>query len=60
MNRIKELREEQGISREELAKLLGISVEEYPKIEAICTYFERCKENQQRNTRRGGHRCRRN
>lgn len=35
MNRIKELREEQGISREELAKLLGISVEEYPKIEAI-------------------------
>ena len=35
MNRIKELREEQGISREELAKLLGLSVEEYPKIEAI-------------------------
>lgn len=35
MNRIKELREEQGISREELAKLLGINVEEYPKIEAI-------------------------
>lgn len=35
MNRIKELREEQGISRAELAKLLGISVEEYPKIEAI-------------------------
>ena len=35
MNRVKELREEQGISREELAKLLGISVEEYPKIEAI-------------------------
>lgn len=35
MDRIKELREEQGISREELAKLLGMSVEEYPKIEAI-------------------------
>lgn len=35
MNRIKELREEQGISREELAKLLGINVEEYPKIEVI-------------------------
>lgn len=35
MDRIKELREEQGISREELAKLLGLSVEEYPKIEAI-------------------------
>ena len=35
MDRIKELREEQGISREELAKLLGINVEEYPKIEAI-------------------------
>lgn len=34
MNRIKELREEQGISREELAKLLGMSVGEYPKIES--------------------------
>ena len=32
MDRIKELREEQGVSREELAKLLGINVEEYPKI----------------------------
>ena len=28
MNRVEEIRKEQGISREELAKLLGISVEE--------------------------------
>ena len=38
MDRIKELREEQGISREELAKLLGISVEEYSEKEKTGFY----------------------
>ena len=35
MNRIKELREEQGLSIEELAKLLGMSDKEYSKNESI-------------------------
>ena len=35
MNRVKELREEQGLSIEELAKLLGISDKEYSRNENI-------------------------
>lgn len=35
MNRVKELREEQGLSIEELAKLLGMSDKEYSKNESI-------------------------
>lgn len=38
MNRIKELREEQGISREELAKLLGMSDKEYSEKEKTGFY----------------------
>ena len=38
MDRIKELREEQGISREELAKLLGMSDKEYSEKEKTGFY----------------------
>lgn len=38
MNRVKELREEQGISREELAKMLGMNIKEYSEKEKTGFY----------------------